>query len=287
MLTVPEIDNLARGFMASRIILTAVELDLFGILGEAAMSAEELARALSANPRGVEILANALVALDLLTKEEGRFRNSPTSLKYLSSQSVRFRGGGLHHMANLWRSWDRLTEVVKKGGPSAITWNDDNRKFFVQAMEHTGKGVAPQLAQALDLSRIKKALDLGGGPGTFAIALAKQQPDLRAVVLDLPYALEIARQAVTEAGLTDRITFKEGDFFKDDLGKDYDLVLLSAIIHSLDADENLHLLGRVKGALNPGGLLVIRDFLVDESHTQPAQAAIFAVNMPGRPDLFL
>ena len=279
MLTIPEIDNLARGFMASRIILTAVELDLFGVLGEAALNGEELARALSANPRAVEILANALVALDLLTKEEGRFHNSPTSLKYLSSQSVRFRGGGLHHMANLWRSWDRLTEVVKKGGPSGIPWTDDTRKFFVQAMEHLGKGVAPQLAQALDLSKIKTALDLGGGPGTFAIALAKKQPDLRAVVLDLPYALEISRQAVSEAGLTDRITFKEGDFFKDDLGKDYDLVLMSSLIHSLDVEENLHVLGRVKEALNPGGLLVIRDFLVDESHTQPTQAAIFAVNM--------
>ena len=279
MLTVPEIDNLARGFMASRIILTAVEVDLFGVLGEGALNKEELARALSADPRGVEILANALVALDLLTKEEGRFRNSPTSLKYLSSQSVRFRGGGLHHMANLWRSWDRLTEVVKKGGPSGIPWTDDSRKSFIQAMEHLGKGVAPQLAQALDLSKVKSALDLGGGPGIFAIALAKQKPDLKAVVLDLPYALEVARQAVSEAGLSDRITFKEGDFFKDDLGKDYDLVLMSSIIHSLDEEENLQVLARIKEALNPGGLLVIRDFLVDDSHTQPTQAAIFAVNM--------
>ena len=279
MLTVPEIDNLARGFMASRIILSAVEVDLFGVLGEGALSNEELARALSADPRGVEILANALVALDLLTKEAGQFRNSPTSLKYLSSQSVRFRGGGLHHMANLWRSWDRLTEIVKRGGPSKIPWTDDSRKSFIQAMEHMGKGVAPQLAQTLDLSKVKSALDLGGGPGTFAIALAKQKPDLKAVVLDLPYALEVARQAVTEAGLSDRITFKEGDFFKDDLGKDYDLVLISSIIHSLDEEENLQVLARIKEALNPGGLLVIRDFLVDDSHTQPTQAAIFAVNM--------
>lgn len=279
MLTVPEIDNLARGFMASRIILSAVEVDLFGVLGEGALSSEELARALSADPRAVEILANALVALDLLTKEEGRFRNSPTSLKYLSSQSVRFRGGGLHHMANLWRSWDHLTEIVKRGGPSKIPWTDDSRKSFIQAMEHLGKGVAPQLAQALDLSKVKSALDLGGGPGIFAIALAKQKPDLKAVVLDLPYALEVARQAVTEAGLSDRITFKEGDFFKDDLGKDYDLVLMSSIIHSLDEEENLQVLARIKEALNPGGLLVIRDFLVDDSHTQPTQAAIFAVNM--------
>jgi predicted O-methyltransferase YrrM len=279
MLTVPEIDSLARGFMASRIILTAVELDIFGVLGEKALSGRELARALSADPRAVEILANALVALDLLTKENGRFRNSDTSLDYLSSRSPRFRGGGLRHMANLWKSWDRLTDIVKKGGPAGTPWTEDSRRSFIQAMEHAGKGSAPQLARTLDLSHIKTVLDLGGGPGAFAIALARQNPDLQAVILDLPYALDIARQAVSEAGLSGRVTLKEGDFFKDDLGKGYDLVLVSSIIHSLDSEENLHVLGRVKEALNPGGLLVVRDFLVDESHTRPTQAAIFAVNM--------
>ena len=279
MLTVPEIDNIARGFMAARILLTGVELDLFGQLGESELNAQELADLLKTDPRGTEILCDALVSLDILTKEEGKYRNTPTSLKYLSSRSTRFRGGGLRHMAHLWQSWSRLTEVVQKGGPELGPWSDEKREAFIQAMEHHAKGVAEQTVKVLDLSGAKRMLDMGGGPGAFAIALVKENSNLEAVVLDLPYALNIARKAIEEAGLSTRITLKEGDFFKDDLGGPYDMVLLSSIIHSMDEEENHFLLNRAKEALNPGGLLVIRDFLVDASHTEPQQAAVFAVNM--------
>jgi SAM-dependent methyltransferase len=279
MLTVPEIDNLARGFMAARVILTGVELDLFGILDEGSLTAPELAQKLKTDRRATELLADALVGVDLLQKENGRYQNTPPALKYLSSQSPRYRGGGLRHLANLWNSWDRLTEVVRSGGPAGLPRTEASRTAFVQAMEHLAKGVAERLALNVDLSGITRLLDLGGGPGSYAIALAKKYPWLQAVVFDLPYALEIARQAIDEAGLADRVATQPGDFNTDGLGKDFGAVLLSAIIHSLDETENLPLLERIREALSPGGLLIIRDFLVDDSHTQPPQAALFAVNM--------
>ena len=279
MLTIPEIDNLARGFMAARVILTGVELDLFGTMDESSLTANDLAQGLNTDPRATELLADALAALDLLEKENGRYRNTPTALKYLSSKSARFRGGGLRHLVNLWNSWDRLTEVVKRGGPAGLPRTDVSRTAFIEAMEHFAKGVAERVAQTVDLSGVTRLLDLGGGPGSYAIALAKKYPALEAVVFDLPYALEIARLAIDEAGLSDRVTIQPGDYNTDPLGKEYGAVLLSAIIHSLDETENRHLLERIWEALSPGGLLIIRDFLVDDTHTQPQQAALFAVNM--------
>ncbi len=279
MLTNPEMDNLARGFMPARVLLSAVELDLFGHLGEESLTARSLAAKLGTDPRATEILADALTALDLLKKEEDLYRNTPTSFKYLASQSPRFRGGGLRHMANLWKSWSRLTEVVRTGGPGPAPWKDEDRTAFIQAMEHHAKGVAEKMAQDLDLAWARSLLDLGGGPGSFAIALVKANPQLSATVLDLPYALAIAKSAVEEAGLEERVTLKEGDFFTADLGQGYDLILISSIIHSLDEAENRLLLKRAREALRPGGMIAIRDFLVDTTRTQPQQAALFAVNM--------
>ncbi|MEW6364780.1 MAG: methyltransferase [Acidobacteriota bacterium] len=279
MPTIPEIEALARGFMASRIVLTAVELDLFGVLGDVRMNARALGNALKADARGMERLADALVSLGILLKDGGEYRNTPESLEYLSSRSAQYRGGALRHMANLWKSWDRLTEVVRGGRAQEASWSDAEQRAFIQAMEHGSKGIAEKLAATLDLSRARRVLDLGGGPGTFSIAMARRQPGLTAVVLDLPHALDVARVAVDEAGLSERVTLKEGDFFEDDLGSGYDLVLVSSIIHSFDEVENLRLLARARDAIEPGGQLAIRDFLIDPTHTRPPHAAIFAVNM--------
>jgi predicted O-methyltransferase YrrM len=280
MATIPEIETLARGFMPSRIILTGVDLDLFGALGDDEETASRIAGRVGADPRAIEILCNALVALGLLTKREDRYRNTEESLRFLGAQSGSFRGGALRHMAGLWDSWSRLTEIVRTGrGGRNREFGRDQQIAFIQAMEHVSRTTAGTFASALDLSGVRRMLDMGGGPAAYSIAAARRNPALQAVVFDLPVPLEIAREAIREAGLSDRIQTKEGDFFRDEPGNGYDMVLLSAIIHSYDADHNLTLLKRANKALNSGGMMVIRDFLVDDSHTAPAQAAIFAINM--------
>jgi cyclopropane fatty-acyl-phospholipid synthase-like methyltransferase len=123
-------------------------------------------------------------------------------------------------------------------------------------------------------------LDLGGGPGSYAIAFSKTYPYLKAVVFDQDeQALRIAREDIIKERLEDRIHLKKGDFLKDDIGHDYDLVLLSSIIHAFGEEENIYLLSKVKKSLKDGGQVVIKDFILDESKTKPVSAATFAINM--------
>jgi cyclopropane fatty-acyl-phospholipid synthase-like methyltransferase len=122
-------------------------------------------------------------------------------------------------------------------------------------------------------------LDVGGGPGTFSIAFAQAHPDLLAEVLDLGSVLPLAERHIREAGLSDRVAVRAGDLRTDDFGGGYDLVLVSAICHMLDEEENRDLFRRCAKALVAGGRVVIREFILDPDRSGPPGAALFALNM--------
>jgi ubiquinone/menaquinone biosynthesis C-methylase UbiE len=138
---------------------------------------------------------------------------------------------------------------------------------------------APLVVQAVGAEGVRRMLDVGGGSGAFSIAFARANPALRAEILDLPTVLPIAERHVAEAALADRITTRAGDLRVDDLGRDYDLVLLSSICHMLGPDGNRDLLFRAARALAPGGRVVVSDFVQDEDGTAPRQAVLFSINM--------
>jgi ubiquinone/menaquinone biosynthesis C-methylase UbiE len=122
-------------------------------------------------------------------------------------------------------------------------------------------------------------LDVGGGPGSYAIAFGQAHPEIEATILDKPEVLSIARRHVELAGLTGRFRFVAADLTRDRLGEGFDLLLLSNICHMLSPEQNLDLLRRSAEALNSGGRILIQDFLLDEDGTTPAFAALFAINM--------
>jgi 2-polyprenyl-3-methyl-5-hydroxy-6-metoxy-1,4-benzoquinol methylase len=180
----------------------------------------------------------------------------------------------LRHSDTLWKSWSGLDEVVRSGLPNRTGGRDHDA--FIRAMHNNAVFRAPDVIKAVDLRNVKKALDLGGGPGTYSMALARK--GITVTLFDLPNTIEIAREIVSEAKIGN-IAFLSGDFHTDAIGSGYDLVFISQIFHSLSMDDNLALLAKSHDAMNPGGKIVIHEFLLEKNRAFPIPGALFSVNM--------
>jgi ubiquinone/menaquinone biosynthesis C-methylase UbiE len=264
----------ARGFQESRVLLTAIELDLFTAVGAGASAADVAERA-GTDHRATEMLLNALVALGALTKTRDRFRNT------LASSGNQW--AALMHTVHLWEIWSTLTECVRSGGPRKRSETGARgHKWitaFIGAMHFYAAERAPAVVNAVGAGGVRRMLDVGGGSGAYSIAFAQANPNLRAVILDLSPVLTIAQGHIKQAGLAKRIGTKPGDLRVDALGKGYDLVFISAICHMLGPAENLDLFRRAYKALAPGGRVVVRDFILTPAKTAPRGAALFSLNM--------
>jgi len=270
---------LIRGFMPSRAVLTALELDVFTAVGEGA-GAQQIAGKIQCAVRATESLLNALVALKLLEKHDGIYTNSPVAARFFTDGSPDSARLGQLHMANMWKRWSTLTEAVKAGTSVAPRADDSFVKPFIAAMDVNARGRAQALAQAIGLNGARRMLDLGGGSAAYSIAFAKANAGLQCEIVDLEGVLPITLEYIRKAGLAGRITTRVGDMLTAPLeaGK-YDLVLLSAICHMFSPDENQQLLKRAYDALERKGRLVISDFVLDPDKTAPRFAALFALNM--------
>ncbi|MCL4549332.1 MAG: methyltransferase [Bacteroidetes bacterium] len=122
-------------------------------------------------------------------------------------------------------------------------------------------------------------LDVGGGSGTFAMEFIKQNPQLTATVFDLPGIIPITEKYVAQENLTGKVNFLSGDYLEDDFGNDYDLIFLSAIVHINSYEENSQLIQKCYNALNKGGQIIIKDWVMNDDRTEPAGGAFFALNM--------
>ena len=266
----------ARAFQESRVLLTALELDLFTALGEGATAAEVASR-LSTNPRATEMLLNALVAVGALCKRDAVFRCT------VESKALGPRAPGLLHTVHLWNTWSSLTECVKSGravqsrGPEGFP--EARTRAFIAAMHARARDSAEGTVRLSGIRDAKRMLDVGGGSGAFSIAFAQVCPELRVEILDLGAVVPLAEEYIHEAGLRGRIRVRPGDMRTAEFGQGFDLVLLSAVCHMFGEDENRSLIQRCARALLPGGHLVIREFILQEDRTAPLHAALFALNM--------
>ncbi len=280
-----EFMEMVRGFQASRILLTGIELDVFSAVARNADNATAtlVANELKTDPRSTEILLNALVALSVLTKHSGKFENAPLASRYLVEGSKDDARYALRHNLSLWTTWSTLTERVKTGYVTA--WremgsrNEDWTVPFIAAMHRNAAMRAPIIVASVGAEGLSKVLDVGGGSGAYSIAFAQANPRLIADIFDLATVVPIAEKHVAEAGLSNRVHVRVGDLRKDALGSSYDLVLLSAICHMLGPDENQDLLRRAFAALSPGGRIAIQDHVMNDDGTAPRAGAMFAINM--------
>ncbi len=269
-----------RAFQESRIILTALELNVFSAVGEGAGPAEAAAK-LGTGARATEMLLNALAALGLLYKKDGVFHNSDEAARYFAAGSPDNVQPALLHTVHLWQTWSTLTDAVRAGrsvtqdAPRAHDWTE----AFIAAMHRNASERAPLVVRAVGARKVHHMLDIGGGSGAYSIAFAHANPALRADILDLAAVEPIARRHIEEARVADRVHVRAGDLRADALGQGYDLAFLSAICHMLDEAGNLDLLRRCHAALVSGGRVVIQDFILEPDKTAPRFAALFALNM--------
>lgn len=272
--------SLSKGFMTSRIFLTAVELGIFRELENLQLTASQLAERLGADQRAMEILLNALTGMDLLEKKDDKFVNVKEVEDLLVPGRPRYIGSFFGHTVNLWEAWSHLTKVVKSGHPDGLQWTEGMSLDLAGAMKEQSKGTSNRLAELVDCSEANTMLDLGGGASLYAIAFARNYPHLKIVVFDRDTkALEMAGKEIERENMQDCIRLKEGNFFLDNIGQGYDLVLLSSVLSLFGDEENSFLLRKIRGSLKSGGRVIIWENIVDESGTKPASAALFAVNM--------
>ena len=187
------------------------------------------------------------------------------------------------HMNRLWDRWSDLSELSRTGGRSeqkpGLHIDDEAMKSFIGAMHVVGRELAQEVVADYDASRFRRLLDIGGASGTYTIAFLRKNPAMTAVLFDLENVIPMARERLVENSMVDRVDLVAGDFYQDNLPKGCDLALLSAIIHQNSPDENVSLYCKIHDALDSGGALLIRDYLMDESRTKPPPGAMFAINM--------
>ncbi len=272
----------ASAFRRSRAFLSAVELDLFTALGSEPRTSAEVAESLRCDPRATDRLMNAMTAMGFLQKDGGRFANTPDGLRFLVRGSPEHLAG-LMHSANLWCKWSTLTEAVRAGGsvePTGIASRSPEWiRAFISAMNDRGRSRAGAFAAWLDLDGVRTVLDLGGGSGAYAAAMVSAGKGITATVFDRPEVVPLTRHFLDETGCAESVRTLPGDFLVDELGSGYDLVLMSAVLHSLAPEQCRGLIARTSAALNPGGRIVIRDFVMSADRTAPLRGALFALNM--------
>ncbi|MDD2901913.1 MAG: methyltransferase [Syntrophales bacterium] len=281
--------NLARGFQAAKMLMVAVDLAVFDFLEEP-RSAVETAAWLKADARAAGIFLNGLAALGLLVKEVDYFKNSDLASLYLVRGKEEYRGEIIKHMEHTWdRGWHDLRYTLEVGHPREADpekWVDakperDEKEVraFICGMDAIARDLAPKITAALDLKQVKRLLDLGGGPATYAIAFAKAHPELRATVFDLPAPIKIAQEQIAKHGVSDRVDTLAGNFLQDDIGRGYDFIWVSQILHSHDESQCRLIIRKCLEALNPGGALAIHDFYLNKDGASPLGPAMFGVHM--------
>jgi SAM-dependent methyltransferase len=284
-----QIMSMARGFQVAKMLMVAVDLGLFDFLTEP-KSGEEIAAWLKAEPRATGIFLNGLAALGLVDKGGDKFKNSALASHYLVQGSENYRGSIIKHMEHTWkRGWEDLKGTVLVGHPPAAEtekWVDGRPerdeaevKAFIWGMHAIARDLAPGVAAKLDLSGVRRLLDLGGGPATYAINFAQANPDLAATVFDLPMPIKIARENIANNGLTDRVDTLAGNFLQDDIGGGYDFIWVSQILHSHDEAQCKLIIAKAVAALKGGGRLAIQDFYLNADGASPTGAAMFGVHM--------
>jgi SAM-dependent methyltransferase len=277
------IERTLAGWQPARALMAANHLDFFSILGEAALTAEEIASRCGAHPRSTRMLLNACVALGILEKDGSMYRNSAEALDSLVRGKAGYMGDAIAHQEDLWPAWGKLHNAVRTNRRVArrytLVQDPAVHRNFILAMHNLATKVAPLMAEALDLSGLRQLFDVGGGPGTYSIFLVRRYPGLKAIVFDLPQTIEIARDIIADSGVGQLVTTRAGDYFEDDFGQGNDVVLLSAILHSMGPERSRNLLQKAYSSLVPGGLVVVREGLISEEGTSPLHAALFSLNM--------
>ena len=284
--------QLGTAFWASKTLLSAIELGLFTELAASGpLDADALRERLGLHPRSARDFFDALVALGMLEREDGRYRNTPDTDFFLDRAKPSYQGGLLEMLnARLFGFWNSLTEGLRTGEPQNeaktgganlfdVIYNDPNvLRGFARAMTASSMGPAMVMASAFPWDRYETVIDIGCAEGCVPVAVAGAHQHMRGGGFDLPQIEPLFNEYVAAAGLSDRLSFQTGDFFADELPQ-ADVLVMGRILHDWDLDEKKLLLQKAHAALPDGGALIVYESIIDDDRRENAFGLLMSLNM--------
>jgi hypothetical protein len=277
-----ELLELSGAFWKTCVLHTAVKLDVFTAIGDGQLSAETIAKKINGSLKGVERLLNALVAMELLEKSDEAYGNVPTGRDFLSKDSAKYIGHIIMHHHHLVEGWSQLDQTVQSGQPIRTRSSfskEEWRESFLLGMFNMAMNLAPQLVPSIDLTSKRHLLDLGGGPGTYAIHFCLHNPSLKATVFDLPTTKPFAEKTIKKFKLADRIGFMAGNYVEDQITGTYDAAWLSHILHGEGPEACREIIQKAVSVLEPGAMIIVHDFILNNTMDGPLFPALFSLNM--------
>jgi hypothetical protein len=282
-----KLNEIASGFVKAKILLTGAQLRVFDLVADGA-TADEVRERIAGDLRGVEILLDALTAMEIVDKHEGVYRLRAEYVPWLTDEASSQFPALLRHRNHMFQSWARLEDRVtgRSSGPPvderAVLEDSEKNDSFIRAMYAFGREMAATVADRIDLTGVRTLADLAGGPGHYLAEFARRSERLEPWLIDLPMTLEVARRLLADSPLRERIHMAAWDVYADDPPGElpvFDLIFVSQLLHAESAERNRVLFRRLFPLVAEGGRVVVNENVVSTDRTAPIEAALFAVNM--------
>ncbi|MBZ0167243.1 MAG: methyltransferase, partial [Candidatus Omnitrophica bacterium] len=283
------------GFWGSKVLLTAVEMEVFTVLADKAMTGADLGETLKIHPRGVRDFFDTLVSLGFLRRDgcgpTATYRNTRETATYLDKKKPQYIGGMLEMCSQrLYKFWHDLPEALRTGKPQNEVRHSQKPLFeelyddlprleqFMGAMTGISRGNFESLANKVDFTKYKSVCDIGGATGILSIILAQKFPHLRLTSYDLAKVEPIARKHIAKEHLDERIRTVSGDFFKDPLPQ-ADVITMGMILHDWNLENKKMLIGKAYEALPVGGVLIAIENIIDDDRRENTFGLLMSLNM--------
>ncbi len=284
--TMEQFKDALYAFRLPGVLAAALALDVFTRMGKTLWTPKALAGALKADERAVGILLRTLHTVGLVRKRGAAYGVGVLGRTCLNRRSADYQGAYLDLLTHQWEHWIQLADVVRTGKPvdgdGRRVEHDDPEylRAFSWAMHQRSLKAAKEVAAQLNLRNARSLLDVGGGPGTYALEFLKTHSRLRAGVWDREAALDVARQIAKPLRHGARLSCHPGDLFDSPVPGMFDVMWVSNVIHMFSPADNNALFRKLKSGLNPGGRLLIQDtFLMNTPGFDVLETNLFAVTM--------
>jgi ubiquinone/menaquinone biosynthesis C-methylase UbiE len=277
--------GMASAFYESCVLFTASDLGVFAKLSDLGPAdARTLASELKLDERGTRLLLDACVAVKLLQKKGRLYNNTPESSTFLVPGSPADLSGAIRYNRDVYPAWGNLKDFVRGGKPVEnpefhLGQNRERTRTFVLSMHYRALGMGRAVMGVLDLAGRKTLLDVGGGPGTYSMLMARTYPGLTCTVLDLPDVVAVAQELIAQQGMAGRVRTLAGSYRELAFPGGNDVVNFFGMLHQESAESIRDLFRKAYGALNSGGIVNVMDMMTDSTHTRPKFSALFGVNM--------
>lgn len=276
------LDKILKAYRRTTVLFAAYQLGILDKLSRQTIDAQVLAGEINISHKGLLRILSALCAMGVILKKKNGYTVSSDFKKYLNPDSTNYIGGLIKHEIHLQNRWMQLSESVKTGNPiknikEKVNPEDTNR--FINAMANIGQRSAPVMLDKIRFNGNEHILDLGGGPGKYIEKFCSRYPDMQVTLFDQPETITAAKKLLLKHKNFKHMHFIEGDFFKNDLGKNYDVIFSSNVIHIFGAKELQIIFDKCYDALKPLGRLLIKDYFLNNDFTGPEFSSLFSIHM--------